>query len=164
MISNAFGCAYEGAVTTDAVLDLAKRYQDKLSQFGESLKEICLADTVGLGNPDSVSNCIVALRSFGVTLSLHLHDTRGLGLVNAYTGLRQGVSIFESSVGGIGGCPFTPGAAGNVATEDLVYMCNSLGVETGVDLAKAARAAYICESLMGGSLPGRVYKTYPRVP
>lgn len=162
MVSNAFGCAYEGAMPSQTVRDLVERYRHALAQHGEKLHEICLADTVGMGTPRSVEECIVALQPLGITISLHLHDTRGLGLVNAFTGLKLGVSIFESSVGGIGGCPFTPGAAGNIASEDLVYLCESLGIKTGIDLAALSSAAHLCETIMGTPLPGRVYKTMPR--
>jgi hydroxymethylglutaryl-CoA lyase len=115
-----------------------------------------------MGNPRSVEECIAALRPLGIPLSLHLHDTRGLGLTNAFVALQLGISIFESSVGGIGGCPFTPGAAGNIATEDLVYLCESLGIKTGIDLGLLCRAAHQCEEIMGVPLPGRVYKTMPK--
>jgi hydroxymethylglutaryl-CoA lyase len=162
MISNAFGCAYEGSVSSKMVRDVVDRYCHELTRNGEALKEICLADTVGMGNPRSVEECLTALQPLGIPLSLHLHDTRGLGLVNAFVGLKLGITIFESSVGGIGGCPFTPGAAGNIATEDLVYMCDSLGITTGVDLAEVCRAAHLCETIMGTQLPGRVYKTMPK--
>lgn len=162
MISNAFGCAYEGQISTQMVRDLVERYCQELAKSGEVLSEICLADTVGMGNPRSIEECITVLKPLGIPLSLHLHDTRGLGLVNAFVGLRLGISIFESSVGGIGGCPFTPGAAGNIATEDLVYMCDSLGINTGIDLSELCRAAHLCEALMGAPLPGRVYKTMPK--
>jgi hydroxymethylglutaryl-CoA lyase len=162
MISNAFGCAYEGSVSSQRVRDVVDRYCQELARNGEVLKEICLADTVGMGNPRSVEECITMLRPFGIPLALHLHDTRGLGLVNAFVGLRLGITVFESSVGGIGGCPFTPGAAGNIATEDLVYLCDSLGIATGVDLAEVCRAEHLCEAIMGTQLPGRVYKTMPK--
>ncbi len=162
MISNAFGCSFEGAMSSNMVRDLVDRYCYELSRNGETLREICLADTVGTGTPRSVEECIAALQPLGIPLSLHLHDTRGLGLTNAFVGLSCGVEIFESSVGGIGGCPFTPGAAGNIATEDLVYLCESLGIKTGVDLRSLCRAAHVCESIMGAPLPGRVYKTNPK--
>jgi hydroxymethylglutaryl-CoA lyase len=91
-------------------------------------------------------------------MSLHLHDTWGLGLTNAYAGLLEGISIFETSVGGMGGCPFTPGAAGNIATEDLVYLCHALGIKTNIDLDRLCHAAQLAESITGTPLPGRVYR------
>lgn len=160
MISNAFGCAYEGAIAPQAVRDLISRYLSEARQHGQHVAELCLADTVGMATPSSVEALIAALQPLGIPLSLHLHDTRGLGLVNAYVGLQQGISIFESSIGGVGGCPFTPGAAGNIATEDLAYLCHSLGVETGIDLSLLCHAARVAESIWGHALPGRVYKTF----
>jgi hydroxymethylglutaryl-CoA lyase len=146
-------------VSSQAVRDVVDRYCQEFARNGEVLKEICLADTVGMGTPRLVEECITALQPLGIPLSLHLHDTRGLGLVNAFVGLKLGITIFESSVGGIGGCPFTAGAAGNIATEDLVYLCESLGVKTGINLPALCRAAHLCEAIMGMPLPGRVYKT-----
>jgi len=161
MVSNAFGCAYEGEIAPQAVIDLVSQYSSELHRHGEKLAEVCLADTVGMGTPRSVETLLSGLKPLGITLSLHLHDTRGLGLVNAYVGLQHGVSTFESSIGGVGGCPFTPGAAGNIATEDLVYLCHSLGIHTGIDLALVCKAARIAESIWGSPLPGRVYKNFP---
>jgi hydroxymethylglutaryl-CoA lyase len=163
MVSNAFGCAYEGAIAPHAVSDLVSQYCSELSRHGEKLAEICLADTVGMGTPSSVEAVLRALQPLGIPLSLHLHDTRGLGLVNAYVGLQHGLSIFESSIGGVGGCPFTPGAAGNIATEDLVYLCHSLGIHTGIDLELTCKAARVAESIWGAPLPGRVYKTFAMI-
>jgi hydroxymethylglutaryl-CoA lyase len=160
MISNAFGCAYEGTIAPQVVSELVSRYCSEVRQHGQQFAEICLADTVGMATPSSVEALIAALRPLGIPLSLHLHDTRGLGLVNAYVGLQHGISIFESSIGGVGGCPFTPGAAGNIATEDLVYLCHSLGLETGIDLSLLCHAARIAESIWGHVLPGRVYRTF----
>jgi hydroxymethylglutaryl-CoA lyase len=156
MVSNAFGCAYEGPVAVDAVVQLVTQYRDAVSACNQPLQEVCLADTVGMADPALVEQLLTALSPLQIPLSLHLHDTRGLGLVNAYAGLLHGVSIFESSIGGIGGCPFTPGAAGNIATEDLVNLCHSLGITTGIDLPALAQAAHLAESIMGTPLPGRV--------
>lgn len=159
MVSTAFGCAYEGQVAPQAVVELVSRYIDTLARDGEALSEVCLADTTGMANPLSLERTISAIRGLGIPVSLHLHDTRGLGLTNSYVALQLGVTTFETSIGGIGGCPFTPGAAGNVATEDLVYLCESLGIETGLDLAGLCAAAKLAERIMGLPLPGRVYKT-----
>jgi hydroxymethylglutaryl-CoA lyase len=112
-----------------------------------------------MANPKSVRELLVALRPLGFTVSLHLHDTVGLGLANVYAGLLEGVSIFETSVGGLGGCPFTPGAAGNVATEDVVYLCEQMGIETSVDLRLLCEAAKLAEFIIGAPLPGRVYRS-----
>ena len=160
MVSTAFGCGFEGAVKPDAVLRLVERYRDALSSVGDGLAEICLADTVGVAHPNSVRACVQLLRPFGIPLSLHVHNTWGLGLTNVYAGLCEGVSIFETSIGGLGGCPFTPGASGNVATEDVVYLCNALGVATGLDLEKLCCAAELAESIVGTSLSSGVYKAW----
>lgn len=158
MVSTAFGCAYEGSISAAAVVSLVKRFSAACESAGEKLSEICLADTVGMGSPKSVRECILALRPLGITVSLHLHDTMGLGLVNAYAGLLEGVSIFETSVGGMGGCPFTPGAAGNVATEDLVHLLHELGIKTNIDLDRLCKAAELAQLVTGTELPGRVYR------
>ena len=160
MVSTAFGCGFEGAVKPDAVLRLVERYRDALATVGEALSEICLADTVGVAHPNSVRACIQLLRPLGIPISLHLHNTWGLGVTNVYAGLCEGVSIFEASIGGLGGCPFTPGASGNVATEDVVYLCHALGVATGLDLEKLCHAAELAESIVGASLSSGVYKAW----
>lgn len=164
MVSNAFGCAYEGKVSASAVVSLVKRFAAACEAAGERITEVCLADTVGMGNPKSVRECIVALRPLGFALSLHLHDTVGLGLANVYAGLLEGVSIFETSVGGLGGCPFTPGAAGNVATEDVAYLCQQMGIVTHVDLGLLCEAAKVAEIIIGTQLPGRVYRSRLGIP
>jgi hydroxymethylglutaryl-CoA lyase len=159
MVSNAFGCNYEGPISPERVTTVVSRYLEVLKKYGESPGEICLADTVGLANPHSLEQCVTAVQKLGVPVSLHLHDTRGLGLLNVYVGLQMGIATFESSVGGVGGCPFTPGASGNVATEDVLYLCESLGVETGVDIGRVCQAARLLESIVGQLLPGKIYKT-----
>jgi hydroxymethylglutaryl-CoA lyase len=159
MVSNAFGCAYEGEIAPKAVLGIVERYVSVLASLGASLNEVCLADTVGMAHPKSLERCISSVRSLGIPVSLHLHDTRGLGITNSYVALQLGITTFETSIGGIGGCPFTPGAAGNVATEDMVYLCNTLGIETGLVWQEVAKAARVAERIIGKPLPGRVYKT-----
>ena len=160
MVSTAFGCGFEGAVKPEAVMRLVERYCEALAAQGEALAEICLADTVGVAHPNSVRACVQMLRPLGVPVSLHLHNTWGLGVTNVYAGLCEGVSIFETSIGGLGGCPFTPGASGNVATEDVVYLCHALGVATGLDLEKLCRAAELAETIVGTSLSSGVYKAW----
>ena len=160
MVSTAFGCGFEGVMTPHAVSNLVSRYIAVLDGLGEKLSEICLADTVGRAHPNSVRACVQLLRPLGIPISLHLHNTWGLGLANVYAGLCEGVRIFESSVGGLGGCPFTPGASGNVATEDVVYLCHALGVSTSLDLDKLCHAAELAESTVGGPLPSSVYKAW----
>lgn len=160
MISTAFGCGVEGAITTGQVETVARRYIEECARLGVRFRELCLADTIGVANPKGVRECIRAMKSFGSPISLHLHNTWGLGVANTYAALLEGVSIFETSIGGMGGCPFTPGASGNVATEDVVYLCHSMGIRTGVDLNKACRAAKLAESLLGEALPGQIYQAW----
>lgn len=159
MVSTAFGCEYEGAMSSTSVATLIERFVEKATVIGQPVREVCLADTVGRANPIAVRELVAMVSSMGVVVSLHLHDTWGLGLCNAYAGLEAGVVLFETSVGGLGGCPFTPGSAGNLATEDLVYLCNSLGVVTGLDINTLCAAAEFAEALIGQPLSGHVYKT-----
>lgn len=160
MISCAFGCSIEGKVGSKRLLALLDRFLTVLKDEEAVPAEIALADTVGMGNPAGVQEVVAELKARypEIALSLHLHDTRGTGLANAYAGLCEGVSIFESSVGGLGGCPFTSGAAGNIATEDLVYMLHEMGYETGIDLDLYVHAARIAEEIIGAQLPGRYYR------
>ncbi len=159
MVSNAFGCHYEGEIRAEKVVALVSRYIEALANHGASLSEICLADTVGLATPEPFERCVAEIKKLGVPVSLHLHDTRGLGMLHAYLGLQMGIATFETSVGGVGGCPFTPGASGNIATEDLVYLCHSLGISTGIDLGRVCQAATLMETIVGKPLAGKVYKT-----
>ena len=158
VVSTAFGCEMEGDVLLDRVVQLVERYINSLRMHGVSLREVCLADTVGRGHPNGIREAVRALRELIPVVSLHLHDTRGLGVANVYAGLLEGVSIFETSIGGIGGCPFTPGAAGNVATEEVVYLCKTLGIATGIDLEKCCAAARTAERIVGCSLPSKLYR------
>ena len=117
--------------------------------------EICLADSSGLANPDQMEKVLSRAREEigGADLSLHLHNTRGLGLANVYAALRQGVSIFDSSMGGLGGCPFITGARGNIATEDTVSMIHKMGLKTGIDLDRLIEASLRLEKVMGQTFP-----------
>ncbi len=160
MVSTAFGCELEGSISISSVTTLVERFIAECGKHGERIEEVCLADTVGRGQPTAIREAVRCIRALGVVPSLHLHDTWGLGLTNAYAGLLEGVGIFETSVGGMGGCPFTPGAAGNVATEDLVYLSSSLGIATGVDLERCCSAAVLAEEIVGSALPGRVYRAW----
>ena len=125
-IATSFGCPYQGRVPEDAVMALAKE------AVAAGVKELVLCDTIGLAAPAGVLSLSLKALALGVPVALHLHDTRGLGLVNAMAGLDAGVSVFEASVAGLGGCPFAPGATGNTATEDLLNLFGQLGIETGV--------------------------------
>lgn len=161
MVSAAFGCGYEGRIESAQVESVVRRFIEECRKAGADLQEICLADTIGVANPRSVRAAVRALRKLGVpTISLHLHNTWGLAVANVYAGLLEGVSVFESSVGGMGGCPFTPGASGNVATEDVVYLCHSMGIATGIDLKNLCEAAELAESLTGSTLPSEVYQAW----
>lgn len=143
-VSCVAGCPYEGAIDPARVVDVAARLHDM------GCYEISLGDTIGVGTPNKI---LAVLEAAGkrvpvAALALHCHDTYGQALANIYAGLQAGVSVFDSSVGGLGGCPYAKGASGNVATEDVVYMMNGLGVETGADLDKIVETAwFIAEKL-----------------
>lgn len=151
-IATSFGCPYEGDVPVERVIAIARRLRDLGSYT------IGLGDTIGAANPRQVSAIVRAFQDAlpETPLRLHFHDTRGTGLANVFAALLEGVDSFDGSVGGLGGCPYAPGSAGNVATEDLVYMLERMGIETGVDLARLIDVAKWAESLVGRSLPGRV--------
>ena len=151
-IGVAFGCPFEGAVDPGRVADLAAR----LAAAGPN--EITLADTVGVGVPHQVRDLVGRLAPLGAPLGIHLHNTRNSGYVNAFAALEAGVSVFDASVGGIGGCPFAPRATGNISTEDLVYLLHGEGVETGVDLDALIDVAQWLEARLGRELEGQVYK------
>ena len=150
-ISMVFGCPYEGAVEFDRVMEIATR----LREIGVAM--ISLGDTIGVGTPLQVrEECARALKAFGPeAIALHLHDTRGLGVTNALVAYEAGMRCFDSSVGGIGGCPFAPGAAGNLGTEDLLYLLESLGAETGIDAAAISEIAGWLELEASIAIPSR---------
>ena len=151
-VSTAFGCPYEGAVPRERVLDVAQRLRD-LGAYA-----VALGDTIGCADPRHVSDMVRAFRDAlpDTPLRLHFHDTRGTGLANVLAALEEGADSFDASIGGLGGCPYAPGAAGNVATEDLVYMLHRMGIETGIDLAALVDVARWIEGVAGRQLPGRV--------
>jgi hydroxymethylglutaryl-CoA lyase len=148
----AFGCVYEGKVGEEKVLAVT----EALATAGAD--EVNLADTAGLGHPRQVRFLVRRVQQElpRVELSLHLHDTRGLGLANMFVGYEEGVRIFDVCAGGLGGCPFVKGAAGNVPAEDAGHMFEAMGVETGVDLGKLSKVVEELEFLLGRSLPGRM--------
>lgn len=150
-LSVVFECPYEGTVKPEQVAHIT----DQLVAMG--VDEISLGDTIGAATPRQVVDVVsMVLRSVDVSkLALHFHDTRGTALANVVAGLEMGISIFDSSLGGLGGCPYAPGAAGNLATEDLIYMLNGMGIKTGVDLEKLVDAGMLAEELLGRKLPGR---------
>lgn len=153
-VSTAFGCPYEGVVPEARVHELFAQ----LVGFGVPL--IYLADTTGVANPAQIRRVVSGLRAKwpNQRIGLHLHNTRGLGLANALAGLEVGVDYFEGSVGGLGGCPFAPGASGNICTEDLVHMCGEMGIPTGIDLPKLIGLSRALPVLLGHDVPGQVAK------
>lgn len=148
----AFGCVYEGPIAESAVLSAA----EKLAKVGA--REVNLADTTGMGNPFAIRNMIEKCRREfpDLRISLHLHDTRGLGLANMFSGYEAGVRTFDVCAGGLGGCPFVKGAAGNVPTEDAVNMFESMGIPTGIDLRAVCEAVAFLETVLDRALPGRM--------
>lgn len=150
-VATAFGCPYQGIVGEDEIRIVVE------GMLSEGVREITLADTAGLGNPRQVFHLCGSLTSSypGVRWALHFHDTRGLGLANSVAGIQAGAVILESSVGGLGGCPFIPGAAGNVPTEDLVHMLHRMDIKTGIDLDKLLKCALILENFFNRKLPAK---------
>lgn len=159
-IMAAFGCNFEGEIPHQRVLDLIQTLLDIAGEHGIAPKVFSLADTMAWATPKSIRALVGKVRDRypELTLSLHLHDTRGMGIANAYAGLEMGVAIYDSTVGGLGGCPFAAhkGAAGNVCTEDLVFMLDEMGIETGIDLDKLIEVAQLAEDIVGHPLPGSV--------
>ncbi|GAB4444818.1 MAG: hydroxymethylglutaryl-CoA lyase [Chloroflexi bacterium OHK40] len=154
VLSVAFGCPFEGDVPIARVLELCGRLLD----LGAG--QLTLGDTTGMGHPLLVRQVVIAFRERfpRQPLRLHLHSARGAGLANILAALEQGVSDFDSSVGGIGGCPFAPGAPGNLCTEDLTHMLHEMGVETGLDLAALMDAARMLETMLGHTVPSQTIK------
>jgi hydroxymethylglutaryl-CoA lyase len=155
VVSCAFGSPYEGDIAPQLVAELG----DRLRQAG--CRALTLADTTGMATPRVLE---AVLARTGTSVGLHLHETRGTGLVNCYAALQAGVTRFDSSVGGLGGSPFAEGAAGNVATEDLVALLDDLGVESGIDLGRLLEASALVEQLVGHPVPSRVAHAGPRLP
>jgi hydroxymethylglutaryl-CoA lyase len=154
-LSVAFGCPFEGRVDADRVVELA----DSCQALGAA--EIGLADTIGVADPRQVSLLVEQMLRSGVAteqLSLHLHDTRAMGLANALAGYEAGVRRFEGSVGGIGGCPFAPRATGNVCSEDLLHMLARVGARSAVDVEALCQTAQHLDEMLGERLPGRLYR------
>ena len=156
----AFGCNFAGDIAPALVADMVGQQLDIAAEAGEELEYVSLADTMAWATPLSIQRVVGAVRSKypDLKLSLHLHDTRGMGIANAYAGLTMGVDTYDAAVAGLGGCPFAAhkGAAGNVCTEDLVFMCDEMGIETGIDLDAMLAAAIVAEDVVGHPLPGSV--------
>jgi isopropylmalate/homocitrate/citramalate synthase len=152
-IGTAFGCPFEGAVDSARVLDFAMRAAEA------GADEIVFADTIGVGVPRQVRHLVSDATSMQPKpIGIHLHNTRNTGFANAYAALEAGASVFDASVGGVGGCPFAPRATGNISTEDLIYLLHGEGVETGIDLAALVQVAEWLERVLGRTLEGQLYR------
>ena len=158
VLSVAFGCPFEGDVPEERVLDLARRFVDAGSA------ELGLADSAGLAHPLQVRRLLRRVQEAlpAVPKWLHLHDTRGLGLANAVAAMAEGVATFDTSLGGLGGCPIMKGASGNIATEDILYLCREMGLETGVNLDDVRQASRGVEAFLERELPSRVLRAGTR--
>jgi hydroxymethylglutaryl-CoA lyase len=159
-IAVSFGCPYQGEVSETDLFRLAEAYASR------GAIRVIMADTTGMAVPPQVAQVIRRFQTEfpGLELGLHLHNNRGTAMTNLYIGLVSGVCTFDTALGGIGGCPYVPRAAGNLATEDVVYMLEQLGIETGIDLMTTIRAARVLEKILGYPLPGQVMKSGPRDP
>jgi hydroxymethylglutaryl-CoA lyase len=155
-VSTAFGCPYEGAVDPDAVLRVAQHYAEA------SAYAVALGDTIGIANPKQVGELVPRLMTAipGIQVRLHFHDTYGRALANTLAAMEAGATQFDSSIGGLGGCPYAPGASGNVATEDMVSMLHAMGVETGIDLDGLLPITVFVGEMIGRPLYGRVQRTF----
>jgi hydroxymethylglutaryl-CoA lyase len=160
IVSTSFGCPYEGDIAPSRVADLAARLRD-----GCGVDALSFGDTTGMATPRRVDDVLDALAACGIAsgdVGLHFHDTRGTGLANVLAAMERGARKFDASIGGLGGCPYAPGASGNITTEDLVHMLGDLGVDTGVDLDRLIDAALLAQDIVGRELPGQVMKAGPR--
>jgi hydroxymethylglutaryl-CoA lyase len=157
-VSTGFGCPYEGDVPPEKVLEVSARLLDL------GCYEVSVGDTIGVGTPMQVQGVIGVLLQVipRSRLAMHFHDTRGTALANTLAALEMGIATFDASSGGLGGCPYAPGASGNMATEDLVYFLNGLGLESGVDLDRLVQASSIIAPYLDHPLPGRVLQACTR--
>jgi hydroxymethylglutaryl-CoA lyase len=153
-VSTAFGCPFEGVVLPSRVAEVSRA----LVEMGAY--EVAVSDTIGVGHPRQVADVVHAVAEWvpREQIALHFHDTRGTALANVLAALAEGIATFDASAGGLGGCPYAPGATGNLATEDLIYMLDGLGIESGVDLEAVVAASRFIEPLVGHPLPSRYYR------
>ena len=156
----AFGCNYQGDISPKLVLDTLKDGMLIADEIGVKITSFSLADTMGWAAPHKIESVLGGVRNEWpeMQISLHLHDTRGLAVANAYAALKMGVCHFDSTVGGLGGCPFAgqPKAAGNICTEELVLLCEELGIETGINLDELIEVGRLAEDIVGHQLPGEL--------
>ena len=156
----AFGCPYEGEVPVERVAEIAGRVA------AAGADELALGDTIGVASPADVAERVEAVRRTAgdVPLRVHFHNTRNTGIANAYAAVEAGVTILDASLGGIGGCPFAPRATGNIATEDLVYMLDRMGIDSGLDLHRLVEVVPWLETQLGKQAPGLVARAgmFPR--
>jgi len=153
-VATAFGCPFEGVIDEDRVLGIVETYREM------GMHGVTLADTTGMANPRQVARLVTRVleRLPAAALTLHFHNTRGLGLVNVLAAWQSGARRFDAALGGLGGCPFAPGASGNICTEDLVNLCDETGIETGIDLPRLIALSRKLPALLGHDVPGQVAK------
>jgi hydroxymethylglutaryl-CoA lyase len=156
VISTSFGCPYEGDVAPERVATIVDRV------VADGADRVAFGDTTGMATPRRVSDVMEAVRQPGVPLLMHFHNTRGTALANVLTALRYGITEYDASVGGLGGCPYAPGATGNVATEEVVHMLHDMGIDTGIDLDSLLDAARLAQRIVGRELPSGVLRAGPR--
>jgi isopropylmalate/homocitrate/citramalate synthase len=157
-VSTAFGCPYEGDVPPEKVLEVTARLLDL------GCYEVSVGDTIGVGTPMQAQGVIgLLLQAIPASkLAMHFHDTRGTALANTLAALEMGISVFDASAGGLGGCPYAPGASGNLATEDLIYLLDGMGIESGVDIRKVVAASMIIAPYLDHPLPGKYLQACTR--
>jgi hydroxymethylglutaryl-CoA lyase len=160
IISTSFGCPYEGDVDPARVAAIVDR------AVADGADRVAFGDTTGMATPRRVREVVglVRERQPDIPLLLHFHNTRGTALANILTALELGVTEFDASVGGLGGCPYAPGATGNVATEEVVHMLHDMGLDTGIDLGALIEAARLAQEIVGRELPSGVLRAGPRLP
>jgi len=161
-ITTAFGCNFQGEIPLSQVLDVVRELMRLCEETGTKVPTLSIADTMGWANPEAVKRMIGGIRNLlpDTRIAMHFHDTRGLGIANLYAALEMGIDLFDSAIGGLGGCPFggfgNIRAAGNISTEDSVFLCHEMGIETGLDLNRLIAAAQKAEEIIGTPLMSRV--------